>query len=260
MQSTNLQLNWIAFQTLLTKEIVRFLRIWSQTILPPAITATLYFIIFGSIIGSRLGSIDGFGYKEYIAPGLIMMAVVTNSYGNVSSSFFSNKFQRSLEELLISPMPSYLIILGFVAGGVARGVVVGIAVTLVAFFFTKLTVHHVFITFLMIFLAALLFSLAGLLNAFFAKKFDDISIIPTFVLTPLTYLGGVFYQTNLLPSPWYEISLFNPILYMVNTFRYGMLGITDVSINISIGIVCALVIILFIINWYILEKGIGLRS
>lgn len=257
---SNLQLNWVAFQTLLVKEIIRFSRIWTQTILPSAITATLYFVIFGGLMGSRIGTMDGIHYMQYIAPGLIMMSVITNSYGNVSSSFFSNKFQRSIEELLISPMPSYLILLGFVAGGVARGIVVGAVVTLVACFFTQLTLQHVFITFLMVFLAALLFSLAGLLNAFFAKKFDDISIVPTFVLAPMTYLGGVFYSVSLLPPAWHALSLFNPILYMVNTFRYGILGVSDVSIVFSLTIVCTLVVLLFFINWYILERGIGMRS
>lgn len=254
------QLNYIAFYTILRKEIVRFLRIWMQTILPSVITTALYFLIFGTLIGTRVGDMGGYSYSEYIAPGLIMLAVITNSYANVSSSFFSNKFQKSIEEMLIAPIPNYLLLIGFVAGGVARGVIVGLVVSMVALFFTRLPVAHCSITILTILLTAILFSLAGFLNALFAKRFDDISLIPTFVLTPLTYLGGVFYTLHLLPLYWQKVSLLNPILYMVNAFRYGILGISDISIYLALFIICVLILLLYLVNIYLLRKGFGLRN
>ena len=219
---------WIAFKSILTKEVTRFTRIWVQTLVPPAITMSLYFIIFGNLIGSRLGLMHGVSYMEFIVPGLIMMSVITNSYANVASSFFSAKFQRNIEEMLVAPVPNYVIILGFVAGGVARGLCVGAIVTGVSLFFVPLQVHDPLAVFVTLLLTAILFSLGGLLNAVFAKSFDDVSIIPTFVLTPLTYLGGVFYSIQLLPPFWQGLSHVNPIIYMVNAFRYGFLGISDV--------------------------------
>lgn len=250
----------IAFNTLLKKEVGRFFRIWPQTLLPSVITMTLYFIIFGNLIGPRIGTLSGFPYMQFIAPGLIMMSVITNSYANVSSSFYGTRFQHSIDEMLISPMPYWLILLGFVCGGVARGVIVGILVTLVSLFFTHIMLQHVLITGLVVILTAILFSLAGFLNGLFANKFDDISLIPTFVLTPLTYLGGVFYSINLLPELWKNVSLANPVLYMVNTFRYGMLGVSDINIYRALLVITLCVIGLFILNIYFLKKGIGIKS
>lgn len=214
--------NLIALQSILYKEINRFMRIWVQTLVPPAITMTLYFVIFGALVGSRIGDMGGFSYMEFIVPGLIMMSVITNSYSNVASSFFSAKFQRNVEELLVAPVPNYIIVLGYVGGGVARGILVGLIVSLLSLFFVDITVHHLFILMSTVVLTATLFSLAGLINAIFAKTFDDVSIIPTFVLTPLTYLGGVFYSLSLLPEFWQYVSQLNPIVYMVNAFRYGI--------------------------------------
>ena len=223
--------NWVGFMTLVRKEVTRILRIWIQTIVPPAITMTLYFIIFGNLIGRRIGEMGGFDYMQYIAPGLIMMSVITNSYANVVSSFFGAKFGKHIEELLVSPLPNSLILLGHVTGGVARGLLVGVVVTMVALFFTDLSVAHPLITASIVLLTAIVFSLAGFINAVFARKFDDISIIPTFVLTPLTYLGGIFYSITLLPEFWQQVSRVNPILYMVNAFRYGVLGVSDIGIG-----------------------------
>lgn len=251
---------WVAFYTILIKEIRRFTRIWIQTLLPPAITMALYFVIFGHLIGGQIGTMSGFSYSEFVAPGLIMMAVITNSYANVSSSFFSAKFQRSVDEILVSPTPNYIIVLGYVMGGVARGLAVGLIVTLLALMFTHLQISHAWITFSIIFLTATIFSLAGFINSVYAKSFDDISIIPTFVLTPLTYLGGVFYSISLLPDFWQTVSLFNPVLHMVNAFRYGVLGITDTSITLAfIGLLIG-VAILFWISLFVVERAKGLRS
>ena len=256
----NLKLNWIAFKTLVTKEFIRVIRIWVQTIVPPAITMTLYFIIFGSLIGRRIGSMDGYDYMQYIAPGLIMMAVITNSYGNVVSSFFGAKFARHIEEMMVSPMSNATIILGHVAGGVIRGLLVGAMVTVVALGFTHLEVQHPLITISMVLLSSIVFSLAGFINAVFARKFDDISIIPTFVLTPLTYLGGVFYSISLLPEIWQKASLLNPILYMVNAFRYGILGTSDIDIRHAYLIVVLFVIGLFSVSMILMNRGIGMRD
>jgi ABC-2 type transport system permease protein len=246
--------------TIIRREIDRFLRVWTQTILPSAITMTLYFVIFGHLMGSRIGLLDGYPYIQYIAPGLIMMAVITNSYANVTSSFFLAKFQRSIEEILVSPIPNYLILTGFVTGSVLRGLVVGVVVTFISAFFAKLTVHHLGIMLLVVILSALLFSLAGFVNAIFAKKFDDIAIVPTFILTPLTYLGGVFFSINMLPHFWRVLSYFNPILYMVNAFRYGILGVSDVSISIALWIIVSLIIIMIVVALYLLDKGVGIRT
>ncbi|MGR5193774.1 ABC transporter permease [Vibrio sp. WZ-1] len=254
------KLYWTAFCSLLTKEINRFTRIWVQTLVPPAITMTLYFIIFGSLIGSRIGEMNGFSYMEYIVPGLIMMSVITNSYSNVASSFFSSKFQRNIEELLVAPVPNYIIILGFVMGGVVRGLLVGTIVTFVSLFFVDLQVDHWGIIIATVFMTSVVFSLGGLINAVYARTFDDISIIPTFVLTPLTYLGGVFYSINLLPEFWQGVSKLNPIVYMVNAFRYGFLGVSDVGIVTSFSVLTVFVVALYAVAHYLITKGIGLRS
>lgn len=256
----SVQEQWIAFLTILKKEIKRFTRIWIQTLLPPAITMILYFVIFGKLIGSRIGDMGGFSYIEFVAPGLIMMAVITNAYANVSSSFFSAKFQRSVEELLVSPTPNYIILLGYVMGGVARGVAVGLIVTIMSLFFTDLHVHHWFTTLFIVFMTSVLFSLAGFINAIYANTFDDVSIIPTFVLTPLTYFGGVFYSINLLPDFWQQISVLNPILHMVNAFRYGMLGITDLNIGMALVGLTVFVVMLFVIALHLLKTGKRLRA
>ena len=256
----NLTLNWVAFKTLVTKEFIRVIRIWVQTIVPPAITMTLYFIIFGNLIGRRIGDMGGYDYMQYIAPGLIMMAVITNSYGNVVSSFFGAKFARHIEEMLVSPMSNATIILGHVAGGVIRGLLVGGVVTIVALGFTRLDVQHPLITFSMVILSSIVFSLAGFINAVFARKFDDVSIIPTFVLTPLTYLGGVFYSISLLPDFWQKASLLNPILYMVNAFRYGILGASDIDIGHAYLIVGLFVAGLFSVSMFLMSRGIGMRE
>ena len=250
---------WIAFKSILTKEVTRFTRIWVQTLVPPAITMSLYFIIFGNLIGSRLGLMHGVSYMEFIVPGLIMMSVITNSYANVASSFFSAKFQRNIEEMLVAPVPKYVIILGFIAGGVARGLCVGAIVTGVSLFFVPLQVHDPLAVFVTLLLTAILFSLGGLINAVFAKSFDDVSIIPTFVLTPLTYLGGVFYSIELLPPFWQGISHANPVLYMVNAFRYGFLGISDVPLSVAYGLIISVIILLYGLAWRLLKRGTGIR-
>ena len=256
----NLRLNLVAMKTLVRKELIRVLRIWVQTLVPPTITMTLYFIIFGNLIGRRVGTMDGFDYMQYIAPGLIMMSVITNSYGNVVSSFFGAKFGRHLEEMLISPMSNSTIILGHVAGGVMRGMFIGLLVTVIALFFTRLDVQHPFITISMIVLSSIVFALAGFINAVFAKKFDDISFVPTFILTPLTYLGGVFYSISMLPEFWQKVSLANPILYMVNAFRYGILGASDISIGRAYLIVSIFIVGLFSTCLYLMNRGVGIRD
>lgn len=256
----NFAVNWVGLKTLVRKEVIRVARIWIQTIVPPAITMTLYFIIFGNLIGKRIGVMGGFDYMQFIAPGLIMMSVITNSYGNVVSSFFGAKYGKHIEEMLVSPMSNATIIIGHVAGGVIRGLMVGALVTMIALGFTRLTIEHPLITFSMVVLASIVFALLGFVNAVFAKKFDDISIIPTFVLTPLTYLGGVFYSITLLPEFWQKVSLGNPILYMVNAFRYGILGVSDIGIGYAYLIVGIFVIGLFALNLTLLNRGVGIRE
>ncbi len=256
----NLRLNFVAFKTIVRKEMIRVLRIWVQTIVPPAITMTLYFIIFGNLIGRRIGVMDGYDYMQYIAPGLIMMSVITNSYGNVVSSFFGAKFGRHVEEMLVSPMSNATIILGHVAGGVLRGLLVGLLVTVIALFFTKLELRHPLITVSIVLLSSVVFSLAGFINAVFARKFDDISIVPTFVLTPLTYLGGVFYSISLLPEFWQKVSLANPILYMVNAFRYGILGTSDIGIGTAYVLLTFFTVLLFSVCMVLMNRGIGIRE
>jgi len=253
--------NMVALGTLVRREIVRIMRIWTQTLIPPAITMTLYFVIFGKLIGSRIGNIEGgFSYMQYIVPGLVMMSIITNSYGNISSSFFGAKFSRAVEEMLVSPMPNWVILLGYVSGAVVRGLVVGILVLLIALFFTDLHVLHPLITFVSVLLGATIFSLAGFVNAVYAKKFDDIALVPTFILTPLTYLGGVFYSVNMLGEPWQTISRANPILYMVNAFRFGVLGISDVHVGVAFVVMIGFVVALSIVALQLLKRGVGLRS
>ena len=254
------RLYWVAFCSLLTKEVNRFTRIWVQTLVPPAITMTLYFIIFGRLIGARIGEMNGFSYMHYIVPGLIMMSVITNSYSNVASSFFSAKFQKSIEELLVAPVPNYVIIFGFVMGGVVRGLLVGAIVTCVSLLFVDLQVQHWGIIIATVFMTSVVFALGGLINAVYAKTYDDISIIPTFVLTPLTYLGGVFYSISLLPDVWQLVSKVNPIVYMVNAFRYGFLGVSDVGMGTSFAVLTAFVVLLYALAHYLISRGIGLRS
>jgi len=256
----NLGLNLVAAKTIVRKEVLRVLRIWVQTIVPPAITMTLYFIIFGNLIGRRIGSMDGFDYMQYIAPGLIMMSVITNSYGNVVSSFFGAKFGRHVEEMLVAPMSYATIIIGHVAGGVLRGMLVGLLVTIIALFFTRLEVAHPFIMISIVLMSSVVFSLAGFINAVFAKKFDDISIVPTFVLTPLTYLGGVFYSISMLPEFWQNVSKANPILYMVNAFRYGILGTSDIGIGQAYLILVVFIVVLFTACMMLMRRGVGIRE
>lgn len=256
----NLSQQATALKTIATKEFLRFIRIWIQTVLPPAITVGLYFIIFGQLIGSQIGDIDGFRYMDYIVPGLILMSVISNAYANVVSSFFSAKFQKSIEEMLVSPLPNSIILLGYVSGGVARGLVVGVTVTVVSMFFTDLNIHSYPVTFSVFILTAVLFSLAGFINAVYARSFDDISIIPTFVLTPLTYLGGIFYSIKMLPEFWQTVSLGNPILYMINAFRYGLLGITDIDMTVAFGIIIAFIGVLFAFSMRLLNRGTGIKA
>ena len=251
---------FIALQSIIVKEITRYFRIWIQTLLPPAITMSLYFVIFGQLIGSRVGQMDGVSYMEYITPGIIMMSVITNSYSNVVSSFFSAKFQRSIEEMLVSPVPTLFILLGYVLGGVSRGLLTGIIVTIVASQFVELNVSNWGVLVVVVVLTSMLFATGGLVNAVFAKKFDDISIVPTFILTPLTYLGGVFYSIKLLPDFWQAVSLANPILYMVNAFRYGFLGFSDIEITTALTLISVFIVALLSLAYYLLAKGIGIRS
>ncbi|AKD37337.1 inner membrane transport permease [Pasteurella multocida subsp. multocida OH4807] len=253
-------LAWVAFQTILTKEIRRFTRIWVQTLVPPVITMTLYFVIFGQLIGSRIGEMNGVSYMQFIVPGLIMMSALTNAFANVASSFYSTKFAKNVEELLISPTSPHIIILGYVAGGMARGLCVGILVTTVALFFVTFEVHSWAIVAMILLMTTATFALGGLINAVFARSFDDISIIPTFVLTPLTYLGGVFYSISLLPEFWQSVSKLNPIVYMINGFRYGFLGISDVGIVYTFVVLITFIVGLYGIAYYLISRGIGLRN
>jgi ABC-2 type transport system permease protein len=254
------RIQWVGFSTIVIREFHRIVRIWGQTIVPPTVTATLYFVIFGSLIGQRVGLVGGYGYMQFIAPGLIMMTVITNSYGNVVSSFFGAKFGKHLEELLVSPLPNWLILLGYVVGGMLRGLLVGAVVTVVALFFTRLAVQHVMAVLSAVLLTSLVFSLGGFLNALFAKNFDQISWFPTFVLQPLTYLGGVFYSITMLP-PWAQfVSHVNPILYMVSAFRYGFLGSTDVDLRLAYGIMIGSAAFMFTLAVVLLNKGAGIRE
>jgi ABC-2 type transport system permease protein len=252
--------NFIALETVLIKEIVRFMRIWSQTLLPPAITMTLYFIIFGKLIGSQIHDINGYSYMQYIVPGLTMMSIMTSAYANTSTSFFGAKFSKSIEEMLVSSMSSYLILLGYMLSGALRGMMVGIIVLFIAFLFTHITIHNIYIVIGMAVLSSMLFSLGGLINGIFARKFDDVAFIPTFVLTPLTYLGGIFYSISQLPPVWQKVSLANPIFNIVDTFKFEMLGTSDGNVYFGFLLVCVLFISLFVWCLYLLQKGVGLRT
>ena len=251
---------WIAFRTILLKEIRRYLRIWTQTLLPPAITMSLYFVIFGALIGSRIGEMGGFTYMQFVVPGLIMMAVVTNSYSNVVSSFFGAKFNNSVEELLVSPVPNWIILSGFVLGGVSRGLLVAVIVTCLSLFFAELHIHSLAITISIVIMTSILFALFGFINAVYANSFDDISIIPTFVLTPLIYLGGVFYSMDLLPDFWAMVSKINPLVYVVNGFRYGVLGVSDVSVGFAFSMILMFTVVAYSFCMHLLNTGKGLRQ
>lgn len=250
----------VGFQTILIREFGRIVRIWSQTVLPSAVTAILYFVIFGSLIGRRIGPMDGFDYMQYIAPGLIMMAVITNSYANVVGSFFGAKFGGYVEELLVSPLPDWVIVLGYVGGGVIRGLLVGGMVTVVSLFFTRLQVEHPLVILAAVLLTALVFSLGGFINAVFAQSFDQVNWIPTFILTPLTYFGGVFYSISLLPGWAQTLSHANPVLHMVNAFRYGFLGVSDVEVWRAFAIMLAFVVVLYAVAVALMTRGTGLRQ
>lgn len=260
-QRSEYSYHWVAFVTIFAKEVRRFMRIWPQTLLPPAISMVLYFVIFGAVIGSRIGTMSGFSYMTYVLPGLVMMSVITNSFSNVASSFFSNKFQRSIEEVLISPVPNWIILAGYVLGGVARGVITGAIVMGLGLFFVELEVYDVFATLLAVAMTATLFALGGFINGIFARKFDDVSIIPTFVLTPMTYLGGVFYSIEILPEFWQKVSMLNPILYQVNTFRYGLLGEAGgIDTGFSFAVMLLAILSLGAYSLHLLKTGHGLRS
>ena len=252
--------NGVALRTILFKEIRRFLRIWPQTLLPPAITTSLYFLIFGTVIGQRVGDMNGIPYMDYIVPGIILMSVINNAYSNVVSSFYSTKFQRHIEELLIAPVSNWTILTGYVGGGVVRGLIVGTVVALISRIFTDLSIEHWGISLLVFVLTATLFALAGFVNAVFANSFDDISIVPNFILTPLIYLGGIFYTIDALPETWQTVSQFNPILYMVNAFRYGLLGVSDVDPRIALLIILLFIIVLTLLSLYLLKKGVGIKT
>lgn len=249
-----------AYYTLVRKEVIRMTRIWTQTFLPSVVTMSLYYVVFGTFIGSQLAPTDGFSYIQFIVPGLVMTAVITNAYSNVVSTFFGAKFQRNLEELMVSPMPAWVVVAGFTSGGVLRGLIVGVLVLLTSLFFSHLVIHNLLIIIAAALLTCILFSLAGLLNGLFAKTFDAVSIVPTFILTPLTYLGGIFYSVNRLPPFWRDLSFFNPILYIINAFRYGFLGVSDVPIYESFALLCAITVALLTLLLVLFERGVGLKN
>lgn len=259
-EPTLLKTNIVGFNTIVIREFSRIIRIWGQTIVPPAITATLYFVIFGSLIGARIGDMGGYTYIQYIAPGLIMMSVITNSYGNVVSSFFGAKFGKHIEELLVSPLPGWLIVGGYVVGGILRGLIVGLVVTVITLIFTHMKIYNIGVVISAVLLSSIVFALAGMINAVFAKNFDQITFIPTFVLTPLTYLGGVFYTIKLLPDWAQHISHANPILYMVNAFRYGFLGVSDVNVGLAYTIMIGSAVVLYVSCVWLLHRGVGTRE
>ena len=255
--------NLQALRTLAYANVRRILRIWIQTILPPAITTALYFLIFGSLIGSRIGNMPGYeglSYIEFMVPGLIMLSVITNSYANVASAFFGTKFQKSIEEIIVSPMPAWVILIGFLAGGIARGVIVGIVVVLTSLFFVDISINNYFLTCFSIIITSLLFSLLGLMNGIYARNFDDVSIVPTFVLTPLIYLGGIFYSINILSPEWQIVSQLNPILYIVNFFRYAMLGQSEIEPMFGFSLIVLFTIIFSGISYYLILKGTGIKE
>lgn len=250
----------VAYYTIVSKEIRRFTRIWPQTMLPPAITTALYFLIFGTLMGERIGTIGGARYIDYIVPGVVLMSVISHSYANVVSSFYSTKFQRHIEELLVSPVPNWIILAGYVSGGVARGVLVGSVVVIISILFTQMTINNIGVALLVFVLTATLFSLAGFINAVFADSFDDISLVPNFILTPLTYLGGVFYSIDMLPEIWQKVSQANPVLYMINAFRYGVIGVSDVKIEIAIAMIFGFIVVLTLFSLLLLHRGTGIKN
>jgi len=256
----NFHENFIAYYTIMRKEVVRIVRIWPQTLIPPIITQTLYFLIFGKFIGAQINAIQGISYMAFIVPGLVMMSVINNSFVNVAGSFFSSKFQRSIEELLISPSSNWVIIAGYAAGGMFRGIIVGFLVFCVSILFTKPMIYNLGIVALFVVLTSIVFSLGGLLNGVLAKKFDDIAIFPTFILIPMTYLGGVFYSINSLPVFWQSLSKLNPVLYMVNGFRYGFYGVSDVNVFVSFLILAIFAVMLVAVNLLMFKKGTGLKT
>lgn len=258
-KSEILKLNWVAFCALVKKESYRVIRIWRQTVLPPIISTCLYFLIFGNLIGNRIGSMSGVSYIDFIFPGLVLMTVINNSYANVSSSFFGMKFQKSIEELFVAPVHPITIILGFLSGGIIRSLGVGLIVILVSTFFIDIKIHSLATILFTLFASSLIFSLGGLINGVYARNFDDVSIIPTFVLTPLIYLGGVFYSIELLPDYWQSISQFNPILYLISTMRYGFLGVSDVNTNIAFLMAIIFIIVLSVLCYFLIIKGLGNR-
>ncbi|MFT5503361.1 MAG: ABC-2 type transport system permease protein [Gammaproteobacteria bacterium] len=251
---------WIAYWTITRREVLRFSRIWVQTIVPPIVMVALYFVIFGNLIGQKIGEMDGMNYIDFIMPGLVMMSIITNSYSNVVSSFYGSKYSRHIEEMQIAPIPNVIILLGYITGGVVRGLSVGIAVTFVSMVFTEFSVHSPMVILIIALLTSILFSLAGLINGVFANSFDHVSIVPTFVLTPLTYLGGIFYSIKMLPEIWQQISLANPILYMVNSFRYGFRGVSDIDLNVAILVILGFIALLFTVSLILLDKGTGVRQ
>ena len=252
--------NLVALLTIVRREVMRILRIWGQTLVPPAITMTLYFLIFGSLIGRRIGDMGGYDYMDFIVPGLVMMSIIQNSYGNISSSFFGAKFGRHIEEMLVSPMPNWVILGGYVTGAVLRGLLVGAIVLCIAMLFTHVRIPHPLVTIATVLLGATIFSLAGFVNAVYAKKFDDVAIVPTFILTPLTYLGGVFYSVKMLPDWAQTMTHANPVFYMVNAFRYGLLGTSDIPVGIAFGLMIGFVLVLGTLGLWLLKRGVGLRS
>ena len=251
---------WVAYFTIVRKEVHRFIRIWPQTMVPPIITQSLYFLIFGKFIGSQVRDINGISYMAFLVPGLVMMSVITNSFVNVAGSFFSNKFQRSIEELLVSPVQDWVIMAGYATGGAVRGICVGTLVFAVSIFFTRPVIQHLPLVFFFMLLTAIVFSLGGLANGILARKFDDVSIVPTFIITPLTYLGGVFYSISSLPEVWQNLSKVNPVLYMINGFRYGFYGFSDVNPVLSVVLLLVCGVVLIGLNLYLLKKGVSLRS
>lgn len=254
------KIQWVAFKTIVNKEVSRIMRIWTQTLVPPTITITLYFLIFGTFIGERVGDINGVSYMAFIIPGLIMMAVINNSYSNTVSSFFGAKFQKSIEELLVSSTSTLTIIMGYVVGGMFRGLAVGVLVTIISLLFNIFTIHNAFVLLSVVLLTSFMFSLGGLINSMFAKRFDDVMIVPTFVLLPLIYLGGVFFSINQLSPFWQIVAQFNPILYIINTFRYGFLGQSDINIFFAYAMLILACVIMFVIAYRLLDRGYGMRS
>jgi|TARA_B110000259_G_scaffold95762_1_gene110811 ABC-2 type transport system permease protein len=258
--TNNLNIQLIAYKTIVRKEVLRFSRIWKQTLIPPVITNILYFIIFGNLIGQRIGNIENFSYTDFIFPGLLLMSVITHSYTNTVSSLYISKYHRYIEELLVSPIENYTILAGFITGGIIRGLSVGVVVILAAQFFVTFTVHNIFLMLAVILLSSTLFSMCGFLNGLFASDWDDINVVPTFIMTPLTYLGGIFFSISMLPGIWQDIALINPILYLINALRFSMLGISDVSVSFAFFIIIAFNILLATLCLYFLSIGKGLRT